>query len=492
MAEEAAEAASSQSRLAWSAAAVATALCAACVLHGIGDKSLWLDEGHNVLWAKLPWDRFVHVVTTREANMVLYSLLLRGWLPFADGSDAWIRAPSAFGVIATVPFLFALGRGTIGTRAALASAFLFATHPLVVRYGQEARSYGLLLLAVTVATLALVRAVEGGRTRDWIAWSVSLAAAVYLHFFAAFVALAHALAVLSRGRSGVPWRPALTAGAATILLVLPLVAFLLAHEDNSASWVPLLSSDEILDFLLQFSGSAGGFGLAAAAIAWALGAIALAAHAPRWIAVLLVSWAFLPAVLTALISLREPFFVPRYLLVSLPALAMLAGASVASLPRALGGTLLVCLLVANGRGLDRWWNHTVKDNWRESVAWIADAAEPGDVLTCWPAVACGPVSVYFERLPEDSRPRFEAITLDPTFALPSPLVPSRIEAVAREERIWLVSRPVGARKAHARAGLEVVEKRLAATHARERIWSGHGVETALWVRRKSRDDHSDA
>src|SRR2546428_6838655 len=76
--------------------------------------SLFSDEAFSVGLVSNPWPVFWDHVRTLEANMVLYHLLLRGWLGLTGlvglvPDEVVVRAPSvAFGVIGAV-VVFTLG-----------------------------------------------------------------------------------------------------------------------------------------------------------------------------------------------------------------------------------------------------------------------------------------------------------------------------------------------------------------------------------------------
>lgn len=461
----------------------ATVLAAACVFHDIGAKSLWFDEGLSVHFAKAPADEFWRIVTAREANGGLYYVLLRLWLRVGDG-EAWIRALAGTAMVATVPVLFLLGRRLLGLLPAAFAAVLFATHPLVVQYGQETRTYGVVVFAVTVATLALVRALDGGRARAWAGWAVALAAGMYLHFFTALVALAHGVAILLRGPARVPWRSVVPAAAALAVAVTPLAVFIARADAGQIDWLTPPALDDVRYLLLGFSGYGGDLGLAFAAGAWLLGALGVVRGERRWETALVVCWAVLPPLVAWAVSFQKPVFLDRYLLVSLPAVALLAGAGVARLPAwPLRGALLAALLAFQAQGLERWWRHMPKEDWRGAAKVVAGSARPGDVYTCWTTAGCATFEYYLARTPAAVRPQPLLLVDDPTAV--GTLVPSaaRLTALAARARIWLVTSHVRVGLADRRSELDAVTARLGETgHVRERDWPGRGVGVALWAR----------
>jgi len=71
-------------------------------------KSVYLDEALSIFYAHLSWHEFVQVLSTRDANMALYYLLLRGMMPVGD-TEFWVRVLSVVTGIAAVPVIYALG-----------------------------------------------------------------------------------------------------------------------------------------------------------------------------------------------------------------------------------------------------------------------------------------------------------------------------------------------------------------------------------------------
>ncbi|MCW5893616.1 MAG: glycosyltransferase family 39 protein [bacterium] len=459
----------------------ATLLAAACILHDIGEKSLWFDEGLSVYFARAPADELWRIVRTREINAGLYYLLLRLWLHCGD-SEAWVRGLAGAAVIATVPVLWGLGRRLLGRVAAGAAAILFATHPLAVQYGQEARTYGVVMLAVTLATLALVRGLDGGRPAAWAAWAGALVVGLYLHFFAALVGVAHGVAILLRGPSRVPWRYVAPAAALIVVAALPLIGFVLTQDAGQIDWLRPPTAGDVRWVLLGFSGYGETLGLALAALAWLLGAAGVFYGTRRWETALVVAWATLPPLLAWLVSFRKPVFLDRYLLVALPAATLLAGAGVARLGAwPLCGALLAALLAVQAQGLERLWKHMPKEDWRGAARVIAAGAQPGDVYTCWTAPGCATLAYYLARQPAGVRPR-QVLIVDELAAVgASPPVAGRVAALAAEPRVWLVTSHVRVGRADRGSDLDALEARLGATgHVRERQWPGRGVGVSLW------------
>src|SRR5262249_5824495 len=71
-----------------------------------------------------------------------YYVFLHGWTAVFGDSAVALRAPSVLAVGATAGLTAALGKRLFGARAGLWAGLLFVLVPAVLRYAQEARSYG--------------------------------------------------------------------------------------------------------------------------------------------------------------------------------------------------------------------------------------------------------------------------------------------------------------------------------------------------------------
>lgn len=158
------------------------------------------------------------VATTAEITPPLSFLLT--WLATRLGeSPEIVRLPSLVAGVAAIPLVWLLGRRTVGQQAATLAAALTALSPFMVFYSAEARGYGVLTTLVLLSTLSLLRAVDGGGTRWWVAYSAFVAAAMYTHYTGLFVLLVQAIWALAT-RPGAR-RPLIAATAIAALAYVP-------------------------------------------------------------------------------------------------------------------------------------------------------------------------------------------------------------------------------------------------------------------------------
>jgi hypothetical protein len=181
------------------------------------------------------------VSTTAEISPPLGFVL--SWLTTRIGhSPELVRLPALVAGIGSIPLVYAVGVRTVGRAAALLAAALTTLSPFMIYYSAEARGYGVLMALVLLSTLALLRALEDGRRRWWVAYGACVCLAAYTHYTSVFVLavqLGWAFWVHPRAR-----RPLLLATSVAALLYLP--------------WLPSLKGDldspttVILDFLSPF------------------------------------------------------------------------------------------------------------------------------------------------------------------------------------------------------------------------------------------------
>ncbi|MFN0206306.1 MAG: glycosyltransferase family 39 protein [Planctomycetota bacterium] len=177
-------------------AAIAFAILAGAALRfqGIATESLWFDEVAQVEWNKKPFltflsDRFSQVdPPLNEIIIWVYNNILRAAAPESASSEFAIRLPVVIFGLCTIPIIAFAAFEAFGAFAGVLAAWLFATMPYAVRYGQEARMYSLTILLSSVALYFLVRALKShdsaSRARCAIWFGIASAAAAYSHYYA--------------------------------------------------------------------------------------------------------------------------------------------------------------------------------------------------------------------------------------------------------------------------------------------------------------------
>jgi uncharacterized membrane protein len=374
-------------------------------LSHLGTKSLWLDEGATVALARTSWQHFAWVWWYGEANLqTVYFLMMRAWIHLGQ-SEVWLRLPSALFGIASIPLIFLVARKFMEAVPALASSALLAFNPTAVSYSQDARSYTLTICLVLLSTYCFVGAVELGRRKDWLIWTIVSVLAFYSHDFAALVLVAQAVSLFFKAKPA-PWRPVVICGATILLAALPGVTYVFraSPENLHFAWMPRPSVKELWHLAMFFGGS--GVKIIVAIILWVAGLLAIfRSHRQNqgqgefWRGMLIVLWAFLPVVLTAVISLLHPIFLQRYMIFSLPATILLAGLGINALGRWHAGVVLVTALCAISISTILRDYNKPREDWRGASSAILSSASPGDAVVFFPFYTRVMFDYYRDRYP---------------------------------------------------------------------------------------------
>ncbi|HLX76001.1 MAG TPA: glycosyltransferase family 39 protein, partial [Terriglobales bacterium] len=371
-------------------------------------KSFWLDEGVSVSLARLDLSNLLHILWRREANMAFYYGLLRIWLHFGSG-DFYVRALSAVISLAAIPVIYLLGKRLFSSGVGLLAAALFSVHAWQVRYAQEARSYSLYVLLTALSCLFLLAAIQKPARRLWAGYVVCSVLAIYSHFFSVLVVVAQGAAfyfLRADDRLAAGFRRSLKIIG---LLFLPLAVFIVSRGTGPLSWIARPGFGDLHRFLLDLAGNGGDALLlayvACCAIALAVGGWARGRNLAldSWRYLFLLSWLLVPVAITLVFSLIRPVFLPRYLLICVAPLVLLAAAGLAHLRSRWASTiLLVIMLVLSVRGTVAYYRADFdlgREDWRDATGFILNQAMRGDGILFHSAQARMPFEYYSEQQP---------------------------------------------------------------------------------------------
>lgn len=380
-------------------AGAATALVVALTRHRIGEKSLWYDEAYSVGLVDRSLGDALWRISHWELNQSPYYLALLVWHELGD-SEALLRALSAGFAILTVPVVFLLGRRLVDGWTGAIAAAVVAGHSLVVQWGQQVRGYTLATLLVAVATLLLVEAVERPSTARGIAYGAVAAVTAYSHLVAGLVIATHAVSLLAL--RPVPLRFARVAAITGAVLSAPLAWYVLTREGDPLAYVREPSRRELGQTFSDLAGGRDGQRWVLGALAVA-GALALLARARRerwgttaaWRAALPVACFAVPvlAVLASTYTVK-PLLVTRFLVVVVPALALLVAAGIRRLPLPLGAAAVAAVTFVSALGIQDWYDAGDYEDWRGAVNHVEASAAPGDEVVVLPPRAVHAVRYY--------------------------------------------------------------------------------------------------
>jgi len=455
------------------------------MLWGITGASYWRDEAATLSAVQRPLGNLLQTLGNIDAVHGAYYLLIWVAVRLGGTGELVTRLPSALAMAGAAAAVAALGRRLISPRAGLAAGLVFAVLPEVSLYGQNARPYAIVVALAALASYLLVRAMQDdrGARHRWLAgYAACLAALGIVDIFGLLLIPAHAVTVALRClRAGAAARPGeaagqgqaarageaaghgeagrpgeagarqasrslalgwLAAAVAGTLLASPVLALGFVQR-GTLSWLsppglgavtglhqlvgPVLMADAVILVITA--------GIVVSALA---GQERLRANWPGSVLALSLPWLVLPPAILLAGSLITPLYTFRYVLLCLPAVALLAGAGLASLGWVAGTAALVVIALLGvpaqlkARGPD---GHG--DNVRQADRIVAAHARPGDAVLEFKAENFAQAYPYGIRqlMPvAQAKTPIESATLVGTF-LPDPVVRQRLTRVSR---VWVI------------------------------------------------------
>jgi mannosyltransferase len=303
-------------------AALALALC----LRGLGSRSMWNNEYATWHAVTLSLADFEALLRRTDLVHIVYYLFMRGWIAILGDSPFALRLPSAIAMALCAAFVALIGRRLISTPVGLFAGVLFALVPAVSRYGQESRSYALVTMAGAFATLMLLRALEKPSRSRLILYGFGVALMGLIHFVSLTLLSAHFVLWLMTTRTDVDrrWRVAGAVGFGMLGVIwLPAVA---SHQSASISWIKA-DAAAVKSFPSDmFLSGPVAIALGVMALLGALYLTFSQTARNRPAAAMLATWAVVPPVFCYVTFSFLHLFLPRYVLVVIPAWALLAAA----------------------------------------------------------------------------------------------------------------------------------------------------------------------
>lgn len=453
--------------------------------HRLAGQSIWYDEGLSVYYARRPLPELLALVSGSD-HPPLYFLLLHFWLRLAafgqPAIEYLVRYPSVIFGVLLVPLVYVLGSQLLSRQAGLLAAVLIAISPFHVWYSQETRMYTLVAFLTLWASYALLSNLQDARRNTQHAtptYCLTMTLALYAHFYATLILLAHAVFVTwwawHRGRWHA-WARWAGASAVAVLLFLPWGGLAAGQlRANDTYWRGTLALGRTISQTAQAFAVGetitGRLAIAATLAYLLLGAATLlikrrvvtTSVVPERTSdslVFLLTYILVPLITLLAVSYNRPKFAPRYLLTATPALALLASQGVVTvgqrpvqrrmgvLRTGMALALLGVIVAANGLSLRRHYTEErqFKADWRAAAEYIGEHGMPGDAVV----VVAGHAMPAFDF--------YNARQLD-VYPIPSRLLPTVTDPVESGDVTTTLNQLVA--EGHDRAWLILWQERLA-------------------------------
>ncbi len=427
-------------------------LTAALCLYRIDTRSLGFDEGATVAIASQHGAALRSAIAHDGGNMAGYYVLVHALVGIFGSGQLALRLPSAIGAALASAVVQLLALRLFERPAALATGALTAVSLPLVFWGQSARSYALLVALSAASFLALVALLEGSRPRfAWPAYVLCTALTVYASLTALLLIPAQLLLLLWRGRR---WRALIAGLLAVALCCIPLAILATRRGSGQLFWVPRPNGTGIKQVLeaLTSAGLEPNFHATSTTTALlVLTLLALVACATAvmrdpepWRPALPLAWLTIPVLLALVESLAgQPIFLPRNLLMCLPAASLLLGWGItrAGVPRVAAWSALAALVALRALQLAPSYGVSPED-WRAATNYVLGRTAGSDCVAFYPADGRNAFQ-YYVRGRRAPLPILPSLPFDKTrayvedYATLSPAQLRRLPAVC--PRLWLVS-----------------------------------------------------
>ncbi len=386
-------------------------------IYGLGDESIWIDEGQTVAHATKSLSEIVKYCA-RDVHPPLYLFLIHFWTAIFGTSEFSLRMPSALFGIGTLILTFFFTKRLINIRTALLATLFMAISYMGISFSQEARSYAMLLLAIILSYHALLSYLEEKKLRYAIYYILSLSFILYVHYFAVFIILSHQLYFIyrlirepgNRNKRIISW---IGINIGALIIYSPWIYFLINQVlqklggKGPGSWV---AKPDIYVLYRTFVQLAGGklpllivaislVGFIITALIWRSNETDREEGKYRAIDIyMLIFFWFLatipvPFVLSWIIT---PIYVERYGIQFLPGFCIfLAYLFTRFRPKVIARVLLTLFIITSIIGLYYYYTTLDKEQWRDVAAYIKKRAKPNQAIVLSAPWIYEPFVYYF-------------------------------------------------------------------------------------------------
>ncbi len=357
----------------------------------LGQLSFWYDETVTMRLAQAanPAELIERLGRIDATRAPLHPIVLEGWIRVFGQSETSARALSVLCGVATVAFVFAIGRAGFDAATGLWAAWLAALSPALIVYSREARMYAWLVLATSACWLLLLLL----RPRDRFSWRRAILYAIglgmlgYSHPLGLIMMATLALAGLAGLRSGFGtigrW---LAVHVAAGVMVAPWIVRYLDHPPEFLSGIQPIKV--LLGTPIGFiGGDSRVLGVLVLLIGWGIWkrtpSLLTPNASPRRTAAFLLLWLIVPPLTLFVYSrLGRPIFGPqRYTVFVAPAYLLLVARGLVRTPAGLRYPLAAGLTILALLELGpKVYAPDLKADWRGFAANLAARAPGVEVL----------------------------------------------------------------------------------------------------------------
>ena len=361
-------------------------------IYRLDAQSLWGDENLSLYYAESP----AHYVKSMWTPP-LYYLSLHYWMALVGTSDFGIRFLSLIFSCLTVPLVYNLGRLLFDHKVGWCAALVTSINPHQIWYGQDARSYSMVVCFGVASVILLVMALRENRRHLWILYTIVTALSIYSNYEAFLIVFLEGVvvAICWLGRRyrdrALYW---LAAQAVIGILYLPRIPVAWQMQYYEAWWEPITPLAFLWSLLTHFSlgtsadPTLGAWFVSGFVLILGAGLLAsgwkLSEKKKREGALVGLLYLFVPIGVALLVVLVKEHMLERYLLVAAPAYYLVLGCGLSLLSRrwSLWGGSVLFIALGSALSLQNYYfdPYFSKADYKGIAQHIMTFGHPGDAV----------------------------------------------------------------------------------------------------------------
>ncbi|SRR5258706_1030035 len=383
--------------------------------YDLGDKNYFMDEIASILISR-NFGSMVHMLNTSEGNMWLYQIILHFWLVFGESEFA-VRTLSIIFTIATIPFVYLIGKNLFTRKVAQISTLLIASNLFFIFEAQNARSYSMFLFFTSVSFYFFIKYLERPKKIYLLFFTLLNILGIYSHLYAVFTVATQFLLLIFLNKK-IQWKTILFSSLITFLASLPLFLSPAMHS-NQIYWIPKPGIKQLIGTYLVLADDFIPF---AAVIALLFGAYVFALWKSKKLTqtlkdrghTILLSWLLLPIIASFLISIIfKPMYTSTYFISCVIPFSYLIAISINNIKRkALQNIVIALLILLSAIRLFGWYtednrltlvigNHN--EDWVGVSEFLSKNETPYSAVIFFPPYWQEYVNFYYDKLPGISK-----------------------------------------------------------------------------------------
>jgi len=158
----------------------------------VNSRGLWLDEAATVIQAKRSLPLVIQTIAS-GVHPPLFHILVHYWIKLFGATETAVRGFAVMWGVLSIPAAYWATRVAYDRRSGLIAAVIVALSPYAIWYSQEARMYSMMMFFGFLSVGFLMLAVRDNRTRHWVGYTIATLLGMFSHYFFAFLVLGEGL-----------------------------------------------------------------------------------------------------------------------------------------------------------------------------------------------------------------------------------------------------------------------------------------------------------